>query len=106
MIRAAISRSACSARARRRTSSRDLAIASIRRAFWIAIAAWWASASTRATSSRLEGAGLRPADLEDAEEALLAGERRDDQRPDAVEADGLVEARVVLEARRRRGSPC
>jgi hypothetical protein len=51
VIRAAISRSACSARARRRTSSRDAAIASIRRAFWIAIAAWWASASTSPTSA-------------------------------------------------------
>ena len=51
VIRAAISRRACSARARRRTSSRDWAIASMSRAFWIAIAAWWARASTSATSS-------------------------------------------------------
>jgi len=37
----------------------------------------------------------RQSDLEDTEHPLLAGERRDDQRPDAVLADGFVEVLVL-----------
>jgi hypothetical protein len=40
VIRAAISRSACSVSARRAISSRDRPSSSMSRAFWIAIAAW------------------------------------------------------------------
>jgi hypothetical protein len=46
----------------------------------------------------LEGAGLRPADLEDAEQAFLAGHRGHDQGADGVLTDRLVEPRIVLEA--------
>jgi hypothetical protein len=46
---------------------------------------------------RLERPGLGPADLQDAEQTLLAAERGDDERAHAVAPDGLVEARVVLE---------
>ena len=38
-----------------------------------------------------------PPDLEHAEQALFAGQRRDDQRADAVAPDRLVEVGVVLE---------
>ena len=46
---------------------------------------------------RPERADFRPPDLEDPQHALVAGERRDDQRADAVAPDRLVEVRVVLE---------
>ena len=75
VIRVAISRSACSAVARRRISTADRSRAWIRRELWIAIAAWWASASASPTWSGPNASALDAADLEHAEERVLGDQR-------------------------------
>ena len=99
MILAAISRRACSARARR---------ANLLARFGDRLdQAGVLDRDRRLVGERLherdllgiEGAGLRPAHLEHAQHALLAGERRDDEGPDAIESDGLVKPGIVLEPR-------
>ena len=99
VIRAAISRSACSASARRARAVRDRSSSSNSRAVRIVMAAW------SAIASRIPAVGLAPGvapageDRQAAERTALAGERRGHDRADARRGHVAVGAEAVLEPR-------
>ena len=88
LTRAAISRRVRSASAVRARSDRDAASSRMSRALVMAMAAWLARARTRSASVSSKASRSDGVDLDDAERAVVAGDRRGDHR---VEAGPLVE---------------
>ena len=88
LTRPAISRSVRSASAVRASASRERASSSMSRALVMAMAAWLARAPTRLASVSPNASERLRVDLDDAERAAIAGDRRGDHR---LEAGPLVE---------------